>query len=664
MKALELRKKQQAQRQKKEEEETAEDAGDEAEAPNKDAEAGAEVTDQPSPEETELNPVTATDSEESTPTAQDEEEPSTDKEISDGEDFSSSLTPGLVVAGSQMETDDLNSTASVSSPISAQTQGSSGAPSTRPSSISEDESSVVYTKKPDEMQGLQSPDLVDEGQSVNSTPTVVPESSTPVPSVEAKSQPTEAPTITERAPSFDDADSNWRETLKPAADDSQSNRRSNRESTIYMPTETFQQNEGQGKRRNRESMLMPSSSSRGQSWYESKEKRRAMPDPLQVSAEDSEIEYLSDDSFMEELQSATVHEAKPMSVSVSKSPITPFFPRKSSTTDLSTSTPPRSSSSQYQGISRLSPSQLPRKASGGWPPQTKTETVAPKKINVSSGISQRIKALAEKTNRESGLPVTPASAALNTSSSSLTQRKSSFFATTPSDTSPNERTVARLGSPSFLGSSTSSTPDKIEKKKQPAPVKATVYNVQKEVEKPESVQVTARIVRDERTARPSLTMPTEGTPLELHQSPLIIDHQKSTFSPKSPTRGRSEPASPRAPSSSHSREQSIAPSRTSSESTWRNFGRRMSESKSVHSHDGDEKKEDKKDKKESRTSKMFKRMSSSMSSMPWKNSSSSLGLPESDMRSTSLASVREPPPPVHVGDLNIQLPDTLVSHLL
>ncbi|RII20154.1 hypothetical protein CUC08_Gglean001554 [Alternaria sp. MG1] len=89
----------------------------------------------------------------------------------------------------------------------------------------------------------------------------------------------------------------------------------------------------------------------------------------------------------------------------------------------------------------------------------------------------------------------------------------------------------------------------------------------------------------------------------------------------------------------------------------------MSESKSVHSHDGEDKKDDKKekkDKKDSRTSKMFKRMSSSMAAMSFKNSSSNLTLPENDMRSTSLASLREPPPPVHVGDLNIQFPDTLL----
>lgn len=88
----------------------------------------------------------------------------------------------------------------------------------------------------------------------------------------------------------------------------------------------------------------------------------------------------------------------------------------------------------------------------------------------------------------------------------------------------------------------------------------------------------------------------------------------------------------------------------------------MSETKSIHSHDGDdEKREDKKGKKDSRTSKLFKRMSSSMSTMSWKNSASSLTLPEQDLRSTSLSNLREPPPPVQIGDLNIQFPDTLVS---
>jgi len=287
--------------------------------------------------------------------------------------------------------------------------------------------------------------------------------------------------------------------------------------------------------------------------------------------------------------------------------------------------------------------------SSGWPPRpTTSETVAvAKKINVSSGISQRIKALAETSSRE--LKPSPVGAAANSlePGSTLAQRKSSFFAASPMETTPNGQTTLRI------------TPDK-HKAASIKSTKSTVYNV-RAAEKSESVQVTARIIRDERTAQPTLSMPTGNTPLELHQSPLIIDHQKLTQPQKSPTRGRPDPASPRVPqSTSHSREHSIAPSRTSSEGTWKAFGRRMSET-TLHSHDGSEdrgdEKKDKKDKKDSRTSKMFKRMSSSM---PWKSSTSSHGPPEHGLGSSSLFSLREPPSPVHVGELNIQFPDTLL----
>ena len=159
-------------------------------------------------------------------------------------------------------------------------------------------------------------------------------------------------------------------------------------------------------------------------------------------------------------------------------------------------------------------------------------------------------------------------------------------------------------------------------------------------------------------------MPTEATPLDLHQSPLIIDHQKPTFAPKSPTRVKTapaaamEPASPRLPSSS-SRDQPTSLPRSSSESSWKSFGRRMSETKSLHSPDGeDEKRDDKKGKKDSRTTKLFKRMSSGLG---LKGSQSSLSSPEQGVQSTHLSSLREPPPAVQVGEVNIQFPDTLVS---
>ena len=649
MKALELRKKQmkaQVERQEK----FAEQAATKAETETNDVEEAAAA--EASNESKKTEPNVETDSGKSFNMADVKSESDTEKmsSIGDEEPLSQGLdNSGLAFSSNQTDSDDLNSTASVSSPISAQTQGSSGAPSTRPSSISDDDTPVQEDYKPEDVQDTQDSDVVDEEQSVDSAPTVVPENRTPIPSLIHPS-----PLVDETASANNDDSSSM--TTTAVQNDAQSRRRSKRESTLFVPSgDASPLDDSMFKKRNRESVMMPNS--KRQSWYETKEKRRALLDPLQVSAENSEAEYLSDDSFMEELQSATVHEAKPMSVS--KSPITPWFSRKASDSSMAT-TPERSVSHAYAKMGRPSPEQLPRKSSGPWPPQVSPDKVGvAKKINVSSGISQRIKALAEKSNRESSSspPSTPVGG-LKTPSSSLAQRKSSFFATTPIETSPNGKSTTRLRAPSFLASSASSTPDR--RSNTPQPVKANVYNVQKANQQPESVQVTARIVRDERTKKPTLAMPNESTPLDLHQSPLIIDHQKPTWTPKSPTRGRAEPASPKAPSTSHSRDQSNGPPRTSSESSWRAFGRRMSESKSIHSHEGDDKRDEKKDKKESRTSKMFKRMSSSMASMPWKNSSSNLTLPDNDMRTTSLASLREPPPPVHVGDLNIQFPDTLL----
>ncbi|KAF2126529.1 hypothetical protein P153DRAFT_369225 [Dothidotthia symphoricarpi CBS 119687] len=652
MKAVELRKKQIKAQQEKQastaEVEIVEQAKD-AEPEEVDATASDNLSNDLSPELDSGVSFTVGDTEES----------DTDKDTSFGEDIPSVSTldiSGMVFAASQVERDDLNSTTSISSPVSALTHGSSVAPSTRPSSMSEDDHhksedehstmdlNETSTMDPNETSTM---DPLDEQLSVGSSPTVVPESRTPIPSIHLRVQSNDDPFVTE-----DDRVT----TLLPSSleDEAPSKRSSKRESIIFMPSgEPSQQNGTQSKRRNRESMIM--STSKRQSWYESKEKRRAKHGALQVDGENSETEYMSDESFMEEIQSATLQEAKHMSVS--KSPITPVFGRFPG----EATTPVRSASQQYNRVSRLSPEQMGRKASGPWPPKhANTDTVVmAKKTNVSSGISQRIKALAEKSNRDSALL-----GASDSPSSNLVQRKSSFFATPPAvEGSSNARAIQRLGNPSFLKTPATTVPDK-KPVLQPTP-KATVYNVQK-AEKPESVQVTARIVRDERTTQPALVMPTQNTPLELHQSPLIIDHQKPVFTPKSPPRTASEPTSPKAPSSSHSRDQVPNLPRSSSESSWKAFGRRMSESKSVHSQESrdekkdEKKKDDKKKEKETRTSKLLKRMSSSMSAMPWKNSNTSSPLSEEDLQGTSLVSTREPPPPVHVGDLNIQFPDTLL----
>lgn len=690
MKALEMRKKQlkaQQERQSKMAEETTEvsKAKDENAETNTLLDYRSSIANAPdsaskpieAAAESDVAASAAADSEEdATPRSKEQFE---DRKISLDENTTSTLavdSSGMVYTSTQAENDDLNSAVSVSSPVSAQTQGSSVAPSTRPSSLSEDD----HNNMDDAQKAVNIPehttwDTLDEQQSVDSSPTVVPESRTPVPSLDMQI-PSQLPTPPEDAPlESDEIQTSKREsttTLMPFNSEDQS-RRSNRESTVYMPPdEDTQHNDNQSRRRNRESMILPPS--KRETWYQSKEKRRALLDPIQVSADNSEAEYLSDDSFMEELRSAEVRQAKPMSVS--KSPIMPFFPRQPSEPKIS-SPPKRAVSTSFNTATRTSPEPLTRKSSGPWITSAKSEEMGPppkmNSVKVSGGIAQRIKALAEKSKRDSQASLSPYDPPRSRPGSSLAQRKSNFFAATPIERSPDGTPVLQpAGSPSYLSLSNQTTPDK-KPALQPSPMttESTVYNVQ-QGQQAETVQVTARIVQDDRTKQPTLAMPTESTPLDLHQSPLIIDHQKPVFVPQSPTRVKTappaamEPASPRAPSSAHSRDHGPALPRSSSESSWRSFGRRMSETKSIHSvHDGDdEKREDKKGKKESRTTKMFKRMSSSMSTMPWKNSQSSLALPEQDMRSTSLASLREPPPPVEVGDLNVQFPDTLVSRYL
>ncbi|KAF2111515.1 hypothetical protein BDV96DRAFT_184825 [Lophiotrema nucula] len=615
MKALELRKKQMKARKEKEVKNV--------DAASEDTTSGAEIahnsrsslldipSSDPAPEE-----PTATVKSEDVPAKTlppDNVIPSSNDEIK-SEDVKPVLSTEDSVAelmSSQSETDDQHSAASACSPTSAQTQGSSAAPSTRPSSISEDDNVNDSQDEPKaDAEGSEQGPIEDEKDSVESTPTVVPDKESSASSSDATALPTQTPTFTS-----DDAllRRNKRESMvfMPPSDedDVRSRRRSKRESRIFFPvTEASQFDDVSNRRTKRESMIFAGANVQQQ--FEAKEKRRAMADPIQIhlSAENSEAEYLSDDSFMEELQSATFEQAKP--ISVSKSPITPVFPSGRKGSVGSAMTVPERSMSQQFSPGRLSPDVKARKSSGPWLSHANTDTVVTaKKINVSSGISQRIKALAEKSNRDS----------------------------------------------------TASPP--------PHSTQPPVYNVQQSPKKPESVQVTARIVRDGRVQKPTLTMPTDSTPLELHHSPIIIDHQKSTrpstSSRLSPT--KVEPTSPRPPSSSHSREQSLnALPRSSSESSWRSFGRRLSESRppprsqSTHSFESaDEKREDKKEKKDSRTSKLFKRMSQ-MSSISRKNQGMSTISAEEEYHMAPLPSLREPPPAVQVGDLNVQFPDTLL----
>ena len=574
-----------------------------------------------------------------------------------------------VTPNARTEPDDMHS---ASSPTSAQTHGSSVAPSTRPSSISEDDnpSSEDARDKAIPVPNVQTDTAStdDEKMSAQSTPTVVPDSVTSIPSVEISRQQDAVSAISPPEVPLEDAGDGKKsaESMKfktsDELDEDRARRKSKRASMVLaLSSESLQ--DARSKTLNLSS---------GQPVSDGKENHSLTIDPNHLSAENSEVDYLSDDSFMEELQSAKLEEAMPMSVS--KSPIMPFFPRKTSSPEVVV--PKRSASQQLPRLGGVSSEPSgPRKLSGPWLTHSNTDTavVAAKKINVGSGISQRIKALAEKSNRDSTASLSPILTP-DGASSIVAQRKSSFFSTPPDSDLVGGKSVNRLSRASFINVSRSTTPEP-KPTIQPPPATTpkthkTVCNVQQESEKPESVQVTARIVRDAKLQKPALTMPAESSPLELHQSPIIIDHQKSTRPTTSSSRHspiKAEPASPGPPSSSQSHDPTSSLPRSSSESSWRSFGRRLSESKnggpprnmSTHSFDvssGDEKPV-KKEKKDSRTSKLFKRMSS-ISSITRKNSAPNI---TEAAPSIPLPSLREPPSAVQVGDLNIQFPDTLVG---
>jgi hypothetical protein len=681
MKALELRKKQ--MKAKKEKEEQAAEAAAASMATS--TEQDAKTAEPAVPKGLGFSNVSLDDKEagtSATPTEEPIEPPekaedaSSSIEVPASENQKPALMPDFDVGmtSCQSETDDIHSAASACSPTSAQTQGSSCAPSTRPSSISEDDQQMPTEVKPEG--SVESSDHVraevteDEEKSIDSSPTVVSETATPGPATEVAAQVDIAlSTLTQTSASNDlQARRSKRESMlvlpSTNADDHLTRRKTNRESMLYMaPPDT---EIPQTRKQKRQSMVL--SVPMAEHTTRNMDNGHFVRDSTLISAENSEAEYLSDDSFMEELQSAKFEEAMPVSVSASRSPVTPYFPRKASLTDRPA--PPTSASQYDSKPGRLSPEQLARKTSGPWLTHANSDTVVvAKKINVSSGISQRIRALAEKSNRESSASVSSL-ATPDASTSIVAQRKSSFFTTPPSGNSPNGKTTPRFSRASFVADkSNSSTPD--NKVLQPPPTdteqnKPPVYNLRGS-EKPESVQVTARIIRDPRVQKPSLKMPTDKTPLELHKSPIIIDHQKSTRPPSrsKPNLAKAEPTSPRPPSSSNSKDAGNALPRSSSETSWRPFGRRLSESKtggvprsrSAHSVDSNEERQEKK--KDSRTSKLFKRMSSA-ASMSRKNSATSSMQEEVP---TSLPSVREPPPPVQVGDLNIQFPDSLVCVL-
>ncbi len=403
------------------------------------------------------------------------------------------------------------------------------------------------------------------------------------------------------------------------------------------------------------------------------------------SHENSDDHFLSDDSFMEELRSATVQEAKP--ISVSKSPINPLLPKQpngqgwgefarksrsvSSPTDdgirdqlrpLSPRTPLLST---FRSVSASQPASYePQQAS----------TIMLKKVGVSTGISQRIKALEKLSSR----PTSPSSqphpnvASPGAPPASLIFRKASLQ-------KPQGRSeIAKNGNtypPRMSSLSPSPSPEaaSLNMKGKSVNIKATSKSKRP---RPESISVTATIVRDPRKLVPAVHMdPSEAHGIGLYESPLVVEHQSAELptqsSPLKPPRHKFGTSRSASSSSTERESETHQTNRRDSFASRRSTqSRRGSEADIPRSHsdtssngmpglDGI-----KVDKKESRKSRLFKRMST-ISSASRRSIVYAFNSPvkEQPIAEHHEAVPQADPVKADFGDVNIQFPDNLVGSL-
>lgn len=285
-------------------------------------------------------------------------------------------------------------------------------------------------------------------------------------------------------------------------------------------------------------------------------KRKGMIEPIRTdvgaserSEQNSETELSSDDDLMDELQSATVQEAKP--ISVSKSPINPVFPSQvrkatgeASLYSRAFSNPMGKDSSKNHLLSPHTPSDTPRSvsSSAAFPShvdQQPTISIA-KKVNLGSGISQRIKAF-EKLSGSQNPPSGDTGPTQGSSASSILVRKpGNRGSKSPSIIKRAESLTQKNPSPSI---SRESSPEALKLRGRSESIQNRRETIkspstgQPQRSRPESISVTARIIRDPNQPFPSKPeMPKDAldySPLDLKQSLLLIDHQKAVVIPQS-----------------------------------------------------------------------------------------------------------------------------------
>lgn len=453
---------------------------------------------------------------------------------------------------------------------------------------------------------------------------------------------------------------------------------------------------------------------------ESRFRRRGPVEPIRIvsTADQSEENFLADESFMEELQSATVEEAKP--ISVSRSPISPDFPMspksisitrtadgnrltRTSSSPLDNGSPqkrhpevevlklttpaPRGTTSTEMLIAHrtvsspldnktipkscpMSPnstnSVVSRSMSNSPTPMEQSDlgsATLPKKVGVGSLISQRIKALEKFTASGS-----QASSPTTVVTSALISRRNDSLNTPSATPSPLDippeasRSGARKDFP--YPTPSPSPHGTIMSRKFVSNKADSGATLTRKKSPPDSISVTATIVRDSENQRPEVPLdPSEPVQTKLHHSPLTV--QQHAWSKASKKSAKSKPGSetsdsPRSPTSPGGRRDSVV-SQQSTASRKGSVDRPPLSPISSDEHAGIN--SSKEDKRESRTTRLFKRMSA-LTSPSRRNIAQALGSPVKGKPINEQREVENVSSPsnMHLGDLNVQFPDTLVLH--
>ena len=409
-----------------------------------------------------------------------------------------------------------------------------------------------------------------------------------------------------------------------------------------------------------------------------KSRRLGPPEPLKLQSNGyaSASDLSEDDSLIDEIHNATVHEATPISVALT--PVTPVMSKGSSDRlrDMVTKPPSTSHSVDKQSVAttpergrsagsvRSVSTALPQ-----WPPLPTQSVQAPltKKAALGTGISKRIKVLEglrTKDTSPSRQGPSMRETSVGTSGFSTFMKRSSFL--------PNQQQVPNA---STENSPPKELPTSGQQYDPYSPhfakeVRRPSADVQRMPQKGDTISVTARIVRDQSGKHPPLAPSSSyHTASNLYRSPLIVEHEKHdqvlsdqklnqprVKSPSKSERGRFSFSSHRSTSQANLPRSESNQSKTSKSGNFRRHA--FSDAASI----GEDKT------KPSMTSRIMKRMSNLTNSRN-KNQTPMKDEPTQCQMSVDQdhrGQARENPVAesllhvVDIGDVNVQFPESLL----